>query len=534
MRETIFEYVHKECDITLYRRFVPINVQKEKCSYIELFASSNDFDSSSDKNQNFAFRQISLFCTHYDKKYNYFNNTNYLITGNISHSFRTSNSNVIKKLYPDPFADITSYTIYHKIIKDGDKIKLIKKQYTSRREANKKYFSKFYTVTMLVFNTTTNNITACLFNKHGKKIDKEIRVNCFNFIESICYSFYKDRPGYDEWRDAILNELAIDIGNPNSIFDYFIKAKQIKVPDNYYELLKLDYPGQKYLKKNDNKLALAILDKNGIKSKRTNKLLNIYPKRATLWYMNALIKLFGMNYIQYIKDVKVSTDGYFYAPNLISYPNDFISHIEKMNLINFINEKNNKISAIQMVQDHLKMLQVVKDNEIKFKIKASTIDEFNAEHTALTQICTELRKDTHINVIYNEKLAILEEPILYNNIIYTPVILREEYEYISESQIMHHCVSSYIERDKSLIISLRKNDEQITIEYDTTSGDLVQKRSYCNDLPPEHFNEPVDILSKKVKILSKEGILKRIETKFIKKIKTVENIEENIFTEIPF
>lgn len=521
MKETIFEHVHNECHITLYRRFVPINAKKNDTSF-DFFSLGNTFPILSVRNENFIFKEINSHSGYYDKKNEYFDNSNYITGGNISHSFKTSNSNVIKKLYPDPFAEILSNIHYHKIVKDGDKIKLIKKRYTSKREVNRKYFSKSYTVHMLVFNTVTHNITVCIINKHGKVTDKKIRINRFNFIESMCLGFNKKSPGYNEWRDAILNILAIDISNPVTILEYFIKNKHIKVPNNYIGLLKSDYPGQKFLKKNDNKLVLAILDKNGIKSKRTNSILNINPSHGALWYIKSIVSLFGINYVQYFKDIPTNDDTYNY-PNIFSCPKNLISHIEKMRLINIINTSNYnyKINAMWHINDHLDMLYKIKNVGEEFKIKANTNEEFNREHALLTQKYNELRKNSYIVIIYDEKLITLEEPILYENVIYTPVILRTEFEYQSESQIMHHCVSSYITRPDSLIISLRKENEQITIEYNTESGNLMQKRSYCNNPIPEYFNKPVDILSEKVKKLAKKGLLKRLETKYITNTKAI-------------
>jgi hypothetical protein len=48
---------------------------------------------------------------------------------------------------------------------------------------------------------------------------------------------------------------------------------------------------------------------------------------------------------------------------------------------------------------------------------------------------------------------------------YTPVLLKNSYEYNEESSHQSNCVKGYINKSSSIIISLRKNDDRATIEY---------------------------------------------------------------------
>lgn len=508
MKEIIFEHTQKECAITLYRRFLPINLNHRnyKCGY-DLFVEP--------KEKRFTYCEPVKYNNEYNKNTEYFDCTNQIKCGNIYHSFKTNNINVIKKLYPDPFAEIDSEITQYKIIKDGYKIKIIKRTHSNVRKVNQKFFKESYHMSMLMFNTATNNITACEIIKNGKKKAVKIRTNCFNFIERVSSRLMSSRiPG---WHKAIMTAVNIDIAHPETILYNFVKTKQIKTPNEYFDLVKYYYPGQKFLKKNDNKLIQAILDKQGVKSKRTNSILNMRPYPTTLSAIKAIVNLFGINYIQYIKIFDQMPNSPFSSPRDVkSYPINLISHNEKMKLINIINSFDISILQLSDFDDHLFMISAIKNSGGKFKIKAKTMKEFYNEHNSLTTMHELLRKGKYINITYSERLSILETPILHENITYTPHILKTEHEYILEGHHMHHCVSGYIMKPESLIISLRKESEQVTIEYDTKSGDLIQKQFYCNSVPPEYFNEPILTLSKKVKKLSKDNLLQRVKTEFIK------------------
>jgi len=517
MKEIIFEHKQKECKITLYRRFLPINI-----NYNNYNSGYTFFDES----KGFTYCEPVKYNNDYNKNTEYFDCTNQIKCDNIHHTFKTNNTNVIKKLYPDPFAEIDSETKHYKIIKDGDKIKIIIKTHSNIRKVNRKFFKESYHMSMLMFNTATNNITACEIIKNGKKKVVKIRTNCFNFIERVSARLMDRRmPG---WHEAIMTAVNIDITCPETILYNFVKIKQIKTPNEYFDLLKYYYPGQKFLKKNDNKLIQAILDKQGVKSKRTNSILNMRPYTTTLSAIKAIVNLFGINYIQYIKIFDQMPNTPFSSPRDVKpYPINLISHNEKMNLINIINSLDISILYLQEFDDHLFMISAIKNSGGKFKIKAKTMKEFYSEHNLLTTMHELLRKGKYINITYSERLSILEIPILHENIAYTPHVLKTEHEYILEGCTMHHCVSSYITKPDSLIISLRKESEQVTIEYDTKSGDLIQKQFYCNTIPPEDFNEPILTLSKKVKKLAKDNLLQRVNTEFIKINETPEKVNEN-------
>jgi hypothetical protein len=98
----------------------------------------------------------------------------------------------------------------------------------------------------------------------------------------------KLRDAFDDFNDIqnfmyiFLDELGIDEKSNKSfydnIIDTFIKFKKIKIANNTPSwLIRHFYPTEKHLKKSDRKLLVAILDKFGIKSKKTIKIFNEKP-----------------------------------------------------------------------------------------------------------------------------------------------------------------------------------------------------------------------------------------------------------------
>ena len=94
-------------------------------------------------------------------------------------------------------------------------------------------------------------------------------------------------------------------------------------------------------------------------------------------------------------------------------------------------------------------------------------------------------------------------------------ILKREEEYMEEGSFMHHCVATYSDKDRSIIISVRTIDssDRVTCEYDCQSGKLIQARHFCNKQPPADIEMAIEELSKKVEKYARMGILHCIEKK---------------------
>ena len=96
---------------------------------------------------------------------------------------------------------------------------------------------------------------------------------------------------------------------------------------------------------------------------------------------------------------------------------------------------------------------------------------------------------------------------------------------------MHHCVASYTNKDKSMIISLRTEDnkDRVTCEFDIQTGRCIQKRHFCNQHPPKHFENGLEILEGTIIRLARWGLLNWREKKKVPvKINGIEIPEKGI------
>jgi hypothetical protein len=195
------------------------------------------------------------------------------------------------------------------------------------------------------------------------------------------------------------------------------------------------------------------------------------------------------------------------------------------------------------------MIEKIRDYNPDCYMKAKTYEEFSTEHSELTKIIQAIKKGWVLEYQYDEKtIQNIEEPLDYiinvgtedspvfgtdlsmNGKKLYPHILKREEEYIEEGSFMHHCVASYADKDKSMIVSVRSEDEsdRVTIEYDIQSGEPIQKRYFCNGIFPEYFKYPMVILDQKIKKQARWGLLNWKEKKKVPvKINGVEIGPEN-------
>jgi hypothetical protein len=348
-----------------------------------------------------------------------------------------------------------------------------------------------------------------------------------------------------------------------SIVQVFVVLNGIKVPNNYHHLINYWYPTKVFLKKNDNKLIASILDRLKIKSKKTIKLLHENPL-LDLNFFYKFVRYFGFeDFHKYIGNVNPSLFSSISdttnQPGISQYPlNDSTSifnlnDTEKFNVLKIINDfteitkitinlnlgmatvslEQQKKSFLNTLDDHIKMLNNIREFYPEIQFKSQTVKSFNEEHLEFSRRDNLIKRGYTIEYVFDEKLIeFIEKPIIIDDKnTYYPVILKRDVEYTMEGEHMHHCVGSYSDNDSALIVSLRSLStdgyERITCQYNTKDKRCVQSKYFCNATPPEHFEQPLKILTDKIKNYSKSLIS-------IEKIKTPYALNKNVEVETLF
>jgi len=486
-------------------------------------------------------------------------------------SFETTKDRHIKSHFARPLSDITITTIERSIRRHGDKITIKLYRHDKHRGFNCIYYKKGYSVHSITFNLVTGNFTTLTKSNRGRTKQQSFRTNNFQSIFNMIIgssSFItlgstkglvsKNSRVYNEYISSFNDELFTskiqeslgldDVSgvsystNPqtfvNDIMNIFVKRKRIKVPNGNYEyLLTKLYPTEKFLKKNDRKLIASVLDLIGIKTKATIKILHEYPN-IDIYGLAKFIHYFDNDYSKYIGNINPSvfeksirkSDGLNsyndvgLKTNILREKNKTygLLDVEKENLIRIVNsfdynDSNSVLSErfIQLVNDHLRMIDRVREFDPTIHLKARTMPEFNLEHRELSKIISAIKKGWVIEYLYDEKvLSDLEKPLdcLKDenslHVLY-PYVLKREEDYAEEGTFMHHCVASYSDKDRSIIISLRTESgmDRVTCEFDIQSGRCLQQRSFCNANPPSHFEDGLLLLSQKIEQYSRWGTL---------------------------
>jgi hypothetical protein len=503
-----------------------------------------------------------------------------------NNSFQTTKDRQIKSHYGRPLSEITVTTIERSIRRHGDKVTIKLYRQDKHRGYNCIYFKKSYMVQSLTFNLVTGNFTTLTKTSRGKQNSQVFRTNAFqslhNLIQNTSFLTIKTKGIntysrlYDDYQNnfddtlftrKIQESLEVELGCVsyasnqenfiNDVMNAFVKKKKIKVPNGHYDyLLTKLYPTEKFLKKNDRKLVASVLDMLGIKTKATIKILHEYPN-IDIYGLCKFIHYFDSDYAKYIGNINPMAFEKSTRKFGIRDYNDIgtkavmlreknkvygLMDKEKENLIRIVNSFNymdsNSILSerfIQLVDDHLRMIERIREYDSSIYLKSKTMDEFNTEHRELTKMMGAIKKGWVIEYQFDEKvLEDLEKPLecLENDTsLHTlyPYVLKREEDYIEEGSFMHHCVATYSDKDKSIIVSLRNQSgmDRVTCEFDIQSGRCIQQRSFCNAAPPSVFEDGLLLLSQKIELYSRWGTLNWKEKKKVPvKINGVEITQE--------
>jgi hypothetical protein len=502
-----------------------------------------------------------------------------------THNFDTTKDQQIKRHYGNPFSSINVNTMERSIRRHGDKVTIKIYNQTKNRGFNSKFFKKSFSVHSLTINTVTGNVTALSMSNSAKRKIQSFRTNSFGSINEILKNIglidsrggYIDKTSrvYPEYlkmfdTDIFLKTIYETLELPGddiedieeSLIQKFVEKKKIKVSNNYRYWIENFYPTEKFLKKNDRKLIASILDMFKIKSKVTIKIMH-ENNFVDIFSLAELCYFLGDNFSKYVGNINTNLfsnnspeEGVYPA----SYKSTFhvgkkdnfeISDVEKENIVKIINESNMRINPkfIGELNDHFNMIKKLRHYSPDLRMNARTQMEFHHEHLELSKMMSFIKKGWVIEYKFSDKMVdAIEKPVTVqidlteydkdnqpigpvksDNITFYPYILKREEEYDEEGRTMHHCVASYSDKDRSIIVSLRTKDlsDRVTCEFDCQTGNMIQARHFCNKRPPGDMELAISELQDRAKYYARIGLLHSLEKKKVPvKINGIEIIPE--------
>ena len=186
--------------------------------------------------------------------------------------------------------------------------------------------------------------------------------------------------------------------------------------------------------------------------------------------------------------------------------------------------------TFRLFEDHFNMITKIRPYDPNLFMKAKTMSDFNEEHRELSKMVSAIRKGWVLEYKYDDETTkVVEEPLEFvdDNVgeieqLY-PHILKREEEYVEEGSFMHHCVATYADKDKSMVISVRNKDgsNRVTCEFDIQTGRCLQQRHFCNANPPDYFKDALILLEDRIGKRARWGLLNwKITIKNDKKLST--------------
>jgi len=398
--------------------------------------------------------------------------------------------------YGNPLSELHHNYQLVVITSDENKVSLKLFSGSRYRKSFTNYFRKSTLCQFITMSKKTGDLyTGRLVNYHKKrKVKKTFSKN--NFSNDDFLSIYsclksnsnpetmsKNQELYQQIVYVFFKELNIDyVDTPNfninvQLLKYYANKKGIKYPDNIWyfirekdNLLKL-----KEIRKFKGKFIDAFMEKNQLFGRVIKKALH-NCENVNLRILKLVSGLFGQDWVNqdyelllYCLNSKLYYSDMFETRirNI-----DFLTQSEKRRAFNFLREYVLKISmfGVSTFMDHLRMIKELKllgESDITWK--ANNIHEFNEEHSKFASRVEYHKKGFYVRIYPKNFTDLIEAPIVTEDDLFYPILIKDTDEYISESTVQSNCVKTYIGNPSSYIVSLRRDDknsnDRATIEF---------------------------------------------------------------------
>lgn len=335
--------------------------------------------------------------------------------------------------------------------------------------------------------------------KKRSLVNKGILRNPFKFFDAIEMSFGYSARG--ELRDQLAHALGVhqEVRSITDVIWYwFAKHHGIKYSDNW-RLHTRHYPLMSNLRKCGMNMTKAILHKEGVNCKLTNKLLNYKdgpheeldieagdvgytwngydPTWVIFWYkfLGDLFPRFSMERLRIVDATRLDGGGTA-VPWYMEDAPPRLTRQEKLRLVRC----SHHVPTFEL-SDHLQMHNRLNDAGLPVVWTANTREQFQVEHEAWSELQGRTRR-VHKQLEFQPELVDLIEDHDYEG--WRAVLLTSSHMYEEEGQYQRHCVGGYVDSARrSFIVSLRHPDgTRITNEV-TYQGDVMQSRGRRNVEP---------------------------------------------------
>jgi hypothetical protein len=319
----------------------------------------------------------------------------------------------------------------------------------------------------------------------------------FDLMESILSEnfksdFYKTK----QYKEKCVTNPLYDI-----LVDYHLDCKGIKPHDSVYNDIQYSYPKIKWLKKNDFKYLPSVLDEHNIKTKYFISELNKIQESKHFYIrsLNYFCKLFGENYIDYIKKFNWKNHCDSLVPNrkIHVLKNDAEKDFMVKTINNWDKESVSLDSLIFSINKLLTLREFLEENGFKLNFKSKNYDEFQNMMIKWLTIKKHINRGFKIKYCPpKEFIENIESDIIVNGLVFKPKLLLSEEDFTMEGFYMKNCMSNQFAHGAIYsYVSLHHKTKRINLQY--RKGDLTQSYGKANSPVESIFGEALIILNER-------------------------------------
>jgi hypothetical protein len=412
----------------------------------------------------------------------------------------------VKKHYGNPLASISIDRVTLVVERDETKVSLKFFFLHKHRKVGKPYFTKATSMSFITYKFETNdlftgrivnsfkkrkNVKSVKRNYFGENPISKIQINFKNFFNHYKKYSNSTSDGFDVVNFAI-NTFMSQIPNlerpghisfDQELFRHYLTVRNIKYPDNYDVFMYMTpIPDKRTLKKCDNKFIDAFMLKRSLKGDKIRKVLHAIKERPNIEFYFEIEKFFGEKYLKnqnydIIKDI-FTHKGHFVFPSNEQFTETEIKNIFLVFSYFLKNETN-----FWSFTDHLRFYARIKAFE-DIKWKSRDEKSFIREHSEWSEKFYQYLNGKYTRTYSQKFVDVINSEIIGDEFSpYYPVVLTENNQYFEESSVQSNCVKSYVNKPSSLIVSLRKQEQdsnvRATIEYIIfKEGDKIKLKRY--------------------------------------------------------
>jgi hypothetical protein len=286
------------------------------------------------------------------------------------------------------------------------------------------------------------------------------------------------------------------------LVDYHLDVKGIKGHDGIYYDIQQEYPKKKWLEKNEYKYLPAVLDSYGIKSRYlVSELSKNWGRPIQIASINYICKLFGSEYINYIKEFNWESHCYETPPNKKTH--ELKNESEKQFMVKMINKwETDTLKTDSLIYSLNKLFSVrdlLEKRGLTLKFKAKNDNDFENTMEVWSGYKIHFARGYKVKyMIPEEVINNIEKDICVNGNTFKPKVLLTEDEFRLEGYSMKNCMSKQFPHGAIYIfVSLQHNKKKINLQY--RKGNLVQSYGKANTPVDNIFDDATIILSNRLK-----------------------------------